>query len=249
MTRALIAAQPTMAPLVSLSSQVLLAVEAAPEMSAARQAADDAASRFLTRQASAGDKIARHAVTLFPSRGVALTHSSSETVLLALQQARLVGLQISVICTESRPNMEGRSLAAQLAQGGIRAQLVIDAAAPGLASEADLLIVGADAVAEEGLVNKVGTYALAVAASPSGTPCYALCGTSKFLPSGYPLRIPDEDPSEIWTEAPPGLDIMNRYYDVTPWDLIRSVVTEDGVFSPAEVQEALASQPLHPELV
>lgn len=248
-TRALMAAQPTMAPLVSLSNQALHAVEAAEGLAAARGALEGTASQFLNRQAAAADQIARHTLTLLADRGVVLTHSWSKTVLLALREARLAGLNLSVICTESRPNMEGRSLASRLAEEGFRARLVVDAAGPGLAGEADLMMVGADAVAEEGLVNKVGTYALALGASRSGIPCYALCGTAKFLPSGYPLRIRDEDSSEIWAGAPPDLRITNRYFDLTPWDLIRGVVTEDGAFSPTQVQATLATRRLHRELL
>lgn len=64
------------------------------------------------------------------------------------------------------------------------ATLLDDAAARAAIADADLVLVGADMLMSRGLVNKVGTYPMALAAQ-HGTPLYAVCGSEKFLPPGF----------------------------------------------------------------
>jgi len=154
------------------------------------------------------------------------------------------------VCTESRPSYEGRTVAATLAQEGIRTTLITDSAAAHFMGRVNLVMVGADSVSRDGLVNKMGTYAIALAARDQGVPLYALCGTEKLLPIDYPyFRIAPQDPQEVWPEHPQGVEVLNLYFDVTPLRYVSGVVTEQGVLTPGELQDIVGQLKMHEMLL
>ncbi len=125
--------------------------------------------------------IAQRAAGLVRGRTV-LTHSRSSTVLRALREGR----PARVICTESLPGGEGRDTAAEL--GG---EVVPDKQVLAVLANVDIVVVGADAVTPEDVVNKVGTAQLALAARERGVPAYVLCGSDKFVPAGWKADLGD----------------------------------------------------------
>jgi len=194
------------------------------------------------------ERIAQVVIPLIPDGALALTHSFSSTVLAAFTHAKQERRTFAVLCTESRPQYEGRALAERLAQAGVETRLVIDVAAASMIKEADLALVGADSVSTQGLTNKVGTYPLAVTAITEEVPFYALCATEKFLPAGYTL--PEESPrdsQEVWPDHPQ-VEVINRYFDLTPLEYLTGIVTEEGMPSPTEVREIISQRRLHPWL-
>jgi methylthioribose-1-phosphate isomerase len=89
------------------------------------------------------------------------------------------------------------------------------------AGEVDAVLVGADRIAANGdVANKVGTYALAVAA-PRST-------FDESCPTGDDIPIERRDPAEL-DAVPDGVNVDNRAFDVTPASLVTRYVTEDGV--------------------
>jgi len=48
--------------------------------------------------------------------------------------------------------------------------------------QADVVLVGADAITEQGAVNKTGTHLLALAARAAGVPMYAVADSGKLSP-------------------------------------------------------------------
>ena len=102
----------------------------------------------------------------------------------------------------------------------------------------DLVLVGADRIAANGdVVNKVGTYTLAVLARHHGVPFYVLAPTSTVDLScscGADIPIEFRDAREI-TEgfgpltAPPDAEVWSPAFDVTPSALITGIVTERGI--------------------
>lgn len=89
---------------------------------------------------------------------VILTHSLSSTLLRAVREAAEEdGRQLRAIVCESRPLFEGVALAEAWAAAGVACTLITDAQAAVWCGEADAVLVGADAVLEDGsVVNKVG---------------------------------------------------------------------------------------------
>lgn len=162
-------------------------------------------------------------------RARVLTHSSSGTVFETLRRA---GRRISeVVCTVSLPGGEGRPFARRLEKEGFTVTVIGDAEIGRAAAEATIALVGADAVTEDAVVNKVGTRLVALAARDAGIPCYALAGTTKLLPS------------EAWNpEAAPD-------YEATPLALLDAVVTERGPMSPPQIRRAAARIDIPPALL
>lgn len=209
--RALLRAHPTMAPLWRLLSDVLGARDpgAAAERFAERLTAEAAASADALRW-------------ILGRRGaVVLTHSSSSTVVAALDRVRArVG---GVICTQSLPGGEGRALARRLERAGYHVEVVPDAAAGAAAQRADLALVGADALSEDGVTNKVGTRLVALAAHDAGIGCYALACSAKMMPARTWARVP-----------------LGPADETTPLGHFDAVVTERGPRGAAATRRACA---------
>ena len=199
---------------------------------------------------AAGEAVARTAVELLDRREPWIaTLSNSRTVRDALRRARESGREPRALVAEGRPRLEGRRLAAALAAEGLPVWLVADAALPLFLSQAHALWMGADAVTDRGVINKIGAYPAALAAREHSVPVYALAVRKKFLPAGTPaLKIVEMPPEEVWEEPAPGVRPRNLYFEVVPLELLRGVAVEDGVLGPAEAAIVARERPLPEEL-
>jgi methylthioribose-1-phosphate isomerase len=163
------------------------------------------------------------------------------TALGVVQAAHHAGREISVWVDETRPYLQGARLTAwELAQAGVPHTLIPDVAAGHLMSrnEVDVILVGADRVAANGdTANKVGTYSLAVLAARHGIPFFVCAPTSSIdpaTPDGASIEIEERPADEVLQIrgvqiAPPGTEVRNPSFDVTPAELITGIVTEEGV--------------------
>lgn len=232
---ALVLAQPDMSPLLRLASAAVGAARNAGNAADVFRSAQKAARGFIADAELAGGAAASHAAKLIPNGATVLTHSRSSTVLVALIEARRQGKDFSVIATESRPMLEGRASARKLAAEGVHVSLIADAAAAQLMDEVNLVLVGADKVTPEYLLNKIGTRMIALAARERAVPAYAVCDTSKFIAADYfsgsnLYRSSDE----LWPDAPPGVAVVNRYFEPVPLALFAAIIAEDGELSADE---------------
>ena len=236
LSRAILDAQPAMAPLVRLVSDVLDAARDAESVEAAREAAAEAARAFREGQETRARVVARRASALLPDDGRILTLSSSSTVrstLLHHAETR----SFSAVCLEGRPVQEGQMLAETLARNGIRVTLAVDAAAASLAPLCDLALLGADSVGDAGVVNKIGSLAVVDAARRAGIPVHVVTDETKILPPGFPQPVDDDRPAEEVARTPSGVKVWNRYFECVPLAEVTSLVTEGATLSPAEVEE------------
>ncbi len=158
-------------------------------------------------QAAAEAAVAATAARLVTERGAWIaTLSASGTVRRAILELQRAGREPRVIVGEGRPLLEGRAMAAALAAAAVPAWLVVDAALPLLLSPARMLWIGADAVTDQGVVNKVGSYAAALAAREHSVPVYALAHRRKFMPAATPaLTITEQPAAEVWDAPAPGV--------------------------------------------
>jgi translation initiation factor eIF-2B subunit delta len=167
----------------------------------------------------------------------------------ALLAAKAAGREPRVLVAESRPLYEGRALAEALGAAGIPVWLVVDAALPLLLSQALMVWLGADAVTDHGVLNKVGSFGATLAAREHSVPVYALATRRKFLPaSTAALRIPEMPPAEVWDAPPAGVQPRNVYFELTPLALLRGVVVEDLVLPPGEAAQLARERALPKEL-
>jgi translation initiation factor 2B subunit (eIF-2B alpha/beta/delta family) len=248
------AAQPTMALVHQLATRALEVLNAG----LAREDSVAALREHLARSCAAEREdldaarraVSRTAVELLTANGAWIaTLSHSGVVREALLAAARAGREPRVLVAESRPRLEGRALAALLAPAGVPVWLLADAALPLLVSQAAAVWIGADAVTDRGVLNKVGSYALALAAREHSVPVYALAERRKFVPAATPaLRIAEMPPEEIWDAAPPGVRPRNVYFELVPLELLRGVVVEDAVIGTGEAGQLALERALPEEL-
>ncbi|MEM4971647.1 MAG: ribose 1,5-bisphosphate isomerase, partial [Sulfolobales archaeon] len=132
---------------------------------------------------------------------VIMTHCNSSAVTSILSRAWGDGKRFRVYATETRPRYQGYITARDLASRGIPTTLITDSAVAYVMRKADLVLVGADAIASNGaLINKIGTSQVALAAKVYGVPFYVAAETYKFSPytlAGEAVEIEERDPREI----------------------------------------------------
>ncbi|HSW11285.1 MAG TPA: S-methyl-5-thioribose-1-phosphate isomerase [Solimonas sp.] len=201
-------------------------------------------------------KIGEYGAALLPAGAKVVTHCNTGalatgghgTALGVIRSAWTAGQLAQVYNTETRPWLQGARLTAwELQEEGIPAKLVADGAVAHLMTrdKIDWVIVGADRIAANGdTANKIGTYALAVAAKRHGVRFMVAAPSGTFdldCPHGNAIPIEERTPREL-TEfrgepvAPLGYDAFNPVFDVTPAELIDAIVCERGVISPVSEQ-------------
>jgi methylthioribose-1-phosphate isomerase len=176
----------------------------------------------------------------------ALATAGIGTALAPVYLAAERGWRVAVWADETRPLLQGSRLTAwELARAGIPVTVIADNMAAALLRRGgvDAVLVGADRIAANGdVANKVGTYALALAARAHGVPFYVLAPTSTFDPAtatGAEIPIEERDPGELRTgpgggrpTAPEGVAVWNPAFDVTPASLVTAIVSDAGVHRP-----------------
>ena len=104
------------------------------------------------------------------------------------------------------------------------------------------MILGADSIrADGGVVNKVGTFPLALAAQRAGVPLYVLAESLKIAAPSTPVVLEAMDPRELLPEPAPGVSARNPYFELTPADLVTAVISERGRLS-VEAIAGIASE-------
>jgi methylthioribose-1-phosphate isomerase len=207
-------------------------------------------------QAEADRRMAAHALALFERGRRVYTHcntgglatAGSGTALGAIEEAWRSGLVDHVWVGETRPLLQGARLTAwELDQAGVPFRVVTDSSAAAVMArgEVDLVMVGADRIARNGdVANKIGTYALAVLAERHGIPLHVVAPLSTIdihTPSGAEIPIEERDPGEVTAYSA----ALNMAFDVTPHDLVASIVTEAGALEPPyeqSIETALRAQ-------
>jgi methylthioribose-1-phosphate isomerase len=150
------------------------------------------------------------------------------------------GKKVRVLADETRPFLQGARLTAwELAQDGIPVTVIPDSMAASLMAQGrvDLAIVGADRIARNGdVANKIGTYAVALAARAHKVPFYVAAPLSTIdldCPSGRQIPLEHRPPEEVThllgqRLTPAGVPVLNQAFDVTPARLVTAIFTEKG---------------------
>jgi methylthioribose-1-phosphate isomerase len=162
------------------------------------------------------------------------------TGLGVVRAAHEAGKRPFVYVMETRPRAQGARLTTwELRKLGIEHRLIVDSAIGLLLRRglADAAISGADRVCANGdVVNKVGTYPLALLAREHGVPFYTAAPTSTIdsgCPDGDHVLIEERPSEEVTTFAPSGTPAWNPAFDVTPARLVTALITERGVLQGA----------------
>lgn len=231
--QALVVSRPSMAAVANAAAHIW---SAGAGMSHAdrQRAIREAAARLATADEPIRRAIAAQAEKLVT--GDVYTISRSGTVADLLRDLGQRGRIGRVLVAESRPGGEGVALARALAANGLRVTLVADAAAGVFVAEATCVLLGADSLRADGsVVNKVGSYPLALVAREAGRPVFVACETLKIAAPDFPLALEEKDPAELLPDPIDGLNARNPYFDVTPAPLIASYITEEGILDRAAI--------------
>lgn len=233
---AVLQAQPAMAPIIRIALECLRAARGNDTRVLTPRLRD-----VLRVTESGPREIARRFSRALPARrkSVLLTHSYSSTVARALTEAR--SRIARVLCSEGRPNYEGRRMARELAAAKLRTELMTDSALTEFVGLATLVVVGADAISDHGMRNKVGTSALVACALPQRVPVWVLADSTKFLPRalchrGNDLSTIDGGSREVWPRHPARIRVLNPYFG---WTRLRRgirILTESGWTTPRDIR-------------
>jgi methylthioribose-1-phosphate isomerase len=181
----------------------------------------------------------------------ALATGGYGTALGVVRSAWSAGRLERVYADETRPRLQGAKLTTwECVQEGIPVTLISDnmAAHCMKLGMLDVVVVGADRITANGdAANKIGTYSVALCAKAHQIPFYVAAPLSTIdfdLKDGSQIPIEKRDDSEIHTVGttricPVGVEFYNPAFDVTPAELITGIITEFGVFAPAELEAKL----------
>lgn len=163
-----------------------------------------------------------------------LTHcNTSGELVTAAQIARQAKKKLKFIATETRPYMQGSRLTAwELKEAGFDVTLIADNAVADVMSKGmvDIVIVGSDRSNKSGdIINKVGTYQIALCAKEFNIPFYAMTqqpGKDKFDKTTYMEVRPEEELLEFNGKrfAPKGVKGYYPSFDITAANLITETI-------------------------
>ena len=175
---------------------------------------------------------------------IIMTHCHSSAAEQILIQAKNENKDFHVICTETRPKMQGRITAQVLTDADIPVTMVVDSAMRWVLKnkEVDMIITGADAITSEGTVlNKIGSRLLALAAAESHVSYYVATPLLKYDTEtvvGHLTKIELRDPEEIWGKdkgRPWSLKLENPAFETISREYIAGLITEAGIFAPEQI--------------
>ncbi len=218
-------------PLNELTNQVLsLAERVGHQGQSIAETLERYLNNYVSRAQAARQERAIQVAGLVKDGATILTHCnvSGEMVLIG-RACRNAGKAVSFVATETRPYFQGARLTAwELAQDGFPVRLIADGAVAHVmtAGMIDLVVVGSDRSATNGdIVNKVGTYQIALLAHMLGIPFYVLTQPTPAFASGKDIPIEERNPDELLTFqgrriAPAGVQGYYPAFDVTPNELV-----------------------------
>lgn len=244
---------------------------ARPTTAAKMTAITEGAVQVVTRELSAGntgralvDAVARYAFDYIdnnyrkyipigrylggqiPKNGTLMTQCFAETVLgTTLRYCREAGNQVKLICPETRPYFQGARLTASVGYDmGFDVTVVTDNMPAYLMQQGrvDLFTSAADVITMDGhIVNKIGTYQIAIAAAYHNVPYYVTGTPNPAHPGIDSVRIEERDP-QLALEAMgtrvtmKGVKGCYPAFDITPPKLCDGVVTDRGIFAPMNLK-------------
>ncbi|MBS3086308.1 hypothetical protein J4422_01255 [Candidatus Pacearchaeota archaeon] len=180
-------------------------------------------------------KINLSVLKLVKNNDAIFTHCHSTNVNNALIYAKKRGKKFEVYTTETRPLYQGRITALALRKAGIKVTMFIDSAAA-IAIEkenkrdkiyANKVFLGADALLNNGIINKVGSGLISEIAYNHKVPVYIIADSWKFTKRKVPIE--QRSLNEIWDRAPKNIKIKNPAFEFVQKKYIKAVVSEFGI--------------------
>lgn len=213
------------------------------------------ALRMADEDVEVNHRIGKHGSKLINDGDVILTHCNAGslatveygTALAIVRVAWEEGKRIRVFADETRPLLQGARLTVfELMRDNIPVTLITDNMAGYVMSKGlvNKVIVGADRIVHDAVINKIGTYSIAVLAHENNIPFYVAAPTSTFNFSqlAKDVVIEERNPDEVTrigteTIAPEGVKVINPAFDITPMKYVTAIVSEDGIITGGELKK------------
>ncbi len=207
----------------------------------------DEANKMAGKDVEINRKIGEYGSKLINDGDVILTHCNAGalatvdfgTALGVIRAAWEEGKKIRVIATETRPLLQGTRLTAyELKRDGIPVTLITDNMVGYIMSKklVSKVIVGADRIVRDAVINKIGTYTVALVAHEHNIPVYVAAPKSTFDLEIGPddVIIEERNPEEVThlkhvRVAPRGVTALNPAFDITPFKYVSAIICEKGV--------------------
>ncbi|MBS7615354.1 S-methyl-5-thioribose-1-phosphate isomerase [Candidatus Bathyarchaeota archaeon] len=215
------------------------------------------ALRMADEDVEVNRRIGKHGSKIINDGDVILTHCNAGslatveygTALAVVRAAWEEGKRIKVFADETRPFLQGARLTVfELMRDNIPVTLITDNMAGYVMSKGlvNKVIVGADRIVRDAVINKIGTYSVAVLAHENNIPFYVAAPTStfNFIQSARDVVIEERNPEEVTrigteTIAPEGVKVMNPAFDITPMRYVTAIISEEGIITGRELKKRL----------
>jgi len=185
--------------------------------------------KVISHFSNAQEKINKFVFKLIRNGMIIYTHCHSTNVVKALIYAKKKGEKFRVYVTETRPLLQGRITSKELSRAGIKTTEWLDAAMDDAITGADLILLGADAILTSGVINKIGSEAIAEIAYLRKKPVYIVADSWKFSPKN--VKIEERDFHEVWKNAPKKIKIRNPAFEKIDKKYIKGIISEHGILS------------------
>ena len=216
------------------------------------EAGEDAARAIMAHTVEANDlryskvrRTAGYLVDLIPDNGTVMTQCFGETIVgMMLKECRERNKSIRLFCPETRPYFQGARLTATVCRDmGFDVTVITDnMPATVMQHEAvDVFTSAADAICLDGhVVNKVGTFQIAIVAKYMGIPYFVTGAPDPGHPTVDTVTIEMRDPEFVLQAmgtrtAAQGVKGYYPSFDITPPHLVSGVVTDNGIYSPYDL--------------
>jgi methylthioribose-1-phosphate isomerase len=190
-------------------------------------------------------RTAGYLVDMIPDGGTVMTQCFGETIVgMMLKECRDRNKAIRLFCPETRPYFQGARLTATVCRDmGFDVTVITDnmPAAVMQNEGVDVFTSAADAISLDGyVVNKVGTFQIAIVAKYMGVPYFVTGAPDPGHPTVDTVTIEMRDPEFVLQAmgtrtAAQGVKGYYPSFDVTPPHLVCGVVTDSGIYSPYDL--------------
>jgi len=179
----------------------------------------------------AQDKINKQVFKLIKNNSVIFTHCHSTNVIKALIYAKKKGKKFEVYNTETRPLFQGRKTSKQLKSAKIKTTQFVDAAV-GIAlgkeqktKKVSLVLLGADAILKDTVINKVGSEVVARIAKDEKIPFYIVADSWKYASKN--VKLEQRHFKEVWGTKK--IHIKNPAFEKIKKKYIKAIISELGI--------------------
>ena len=177
------------------------------------------------------EKLAEEYGEVLEGNEVIMTHCHSSEEMHFLKKAKDIGYNFTVYVTETRPKYQGIITAKELNSYGIKVKYIVDNASAFYMDRVDVLLFGSDAIRKEGIVNKIGTYLMAIAGKEKDKEVWFIGDIAK-LDKRERIEIEMRPRKEITANhhLPKSIEVLNPAFDITPWKYVTGLITDIGIF-------------------